>query len=141
MKVTLILFLNIFLVVSNCSNDKKATKDLQQKTENWELTLMRSGSKAGKKEQTLPYKENYIFKDSTFTKSRLDGNEYKEAWGTYKKTKTEEGVYYNLTFDHTSYISESCLDEKTEHLLLREDGKMQNSSMMCDKPYKEYSIE
>ena len=62
MKVTLIVILNIFLVVSNCSDDKKTTKNIQEKTENWELTLMRSGSITGNEEQPLPYKENYIFK-------------------------------------------------------------------------------
>lgn len=139
MKVGLVLFINIFLVVSNCSDDKKTTKDTQEKTENWELTLMRSGSKADNENQTLPYKENYAFKDSTFIKSRLEGNEYEEAWGSYKKSKTEEGIYYKLNYDHTAHITGSCTGNDSEDLLLREDGKLQNTWMMCDGPFKVYS--
>jgi len=138
MKVTLILLLNIFFLVSNCSNDQNA-ENVQKKTENWELTLFKSGSRAGGKDQSLPYKESYEFKDSTFIKSRLDGNVYEGAWGTYKKTKTIEGIYYNLNYDHTAYITGSCTGDQSEDLLLREDGKLQNTWMMCDGPFKEYS--
>ena len=117
MKVTLIVILNIFLVVSNCSDDKKTTKNIQEKTENWELTLMRSGSITGNEEQPLPYKENYIFKDSTFIKSQQNSYEYIEAWGTYKKVKTEEGIYYKLSYDHTGYITGGCSGDEIEDLL------------------------
>ncbi len=140
MKFSLILFLNIFLLVSNCQGDLKTTNSDLEKTEKWELTLMKSGSRTGNEEQSLPYKESYTFKtDSTFTKSRQDLTEYAEGWGTYKKNKTTEGIYYNLIYNHTANITGGCTGDTSEDLLLREDGKLQNTWMMCDGPFKEYS--
>ncbi|TVZ51477.1 hypothetical protein [Dokdonia sp. Hel_I_53] len=108
--------------------------------ETWELITMQRGSLAGAESQPLPYQEHYEFLvDMTFKKNRDEKDTSLSGSGTYKTNTTEEGIYYNLSYKNTApSLIGSCTGNKTETLLLKPDGKLQNSWAMCDGPFKVY---
>ena len=134
--LTAAAILGIFLL--SCKESKSIyTADT---SEAWELTTMQSGSMAGASEQPLPYQEHYnFFDDKTFEKNREDKGITVSGSGTYNTSIAEEGLYYNLLYTTTSpLLIGSCTGNKTETLLLKPNGNMQNSWAMCDGPYKVY---
>ncbi len=139
MKHAALFFCIIIFLLISCK-ESKTVYSPNDTSETWELVTMQSGSFAGANAQPLPYQEKYIFfEDLSFTKSRTEDNQSLEGSGSYKKTSSDEGIYYSLTYDISPpNLLGTCTGTANENLLLRPDGKLQNSWAMCDGPFKVY---
>ena len=118
--------------------EKNATSNSQGET--WKLIEMTSGMVSpSSEEEELPMSQTYVFTPKMkFTKNQTKDAFTIEASGTYTTKKTSEGVFYTLKYTEGLQIVGSCSGNDSEELLLRKDGKLQNSWMMCDGPLLVY---
>lgn len=118
--------------------EKNATSKPQGET--WQLIEMTSGMVSpSSEEDELPMSQTYVFTpEMKFTKNQTKDAFTIEASGTYTTKKTSEGVFYTLKYTEGLQIVGSCTGNDSEELLVRKDGKLQNSWMMCDGPLLVY---
>jgi hypothetical protein len=88
----------------------------------------------------LEWQEYYIlYKNNSFTKSRLQEGVLYEATGTFKYVNSEEGEYLELSYPVDSGIISNCSEEPVERLLVKSDDYIiGNSWLACDGPGLEY---
>ena len=129
--------ISLLFLVSACG-DKITTSDI--KGETWQLVKMTAGMvPPSDQEAELSMSQTYVFTpEMTFTKQQTKDAFTIEASGTYTTKETSEGIYYSLKYTEGLQIVGSCTGNDNEELLLRKDGKLQNSWMMCDGPLLVY---
>ena len=87
----------------------------------------------------LPWQETYTFQpDSTFTKTRQQGTQRREASGTFSVRKDATGRALTLTYPTDSDLLTNCSATPQESLLLKENTVLIGSSEACDGPRLEY---
>lgn len=126
------------LLITSCT-EKQSTAQ-SSNTETWNLVSMTSGSMISDSTDTaLAFQQTYSFNDdATFSKTQTGNGSKLQATGTYTKQNSAEGTYYTLKYATAHEIVGSCTGRDSETLLLRPDGKLQNSWMMCDGPFLVY---
>jgi hypothetical protein len=132
--------ISLLFLVSACGG-KITTSDI--KGETWQLVEMTAGMvPPSDQEAELSMSQTYVFTpEMTFTKQQTKDASTTEASGTYTTKETSEGVFYSLKYTEGLQIVGSCTGNGNEELLLRKDGKLQNSWMMCDGPLLVYEKE
>lgn len=86
----------------------------------------------------LPWKETFTFQaDSTFTKTRKQGDETLEASGTFSVRGTGPARSIRLTYPAKDKLVNNCTATPQETLLLEADTLI-SSSQACDGPRLEY---
>ncbi|WP_405252920.1 hypothetical protein [Dokdonia sp. Asnod3-C12] len=129
--------ISLLFLVSACGG-KITTSDI--KGETWQLVEMTAGMVSpSDQEAELSMSQTYVFTpEMTFTKQQTKDASTIEASGTYTTKETSEGIFYSLKYTEALQIVGSCTGNDNEELLLRKDGKLQNSWMMCDGPLLVY---
>ncbi|WP_339844361.1 hypothetical protein [uncultured Dokdonia sp.] len=129
--------ISLLFLVSACGG-KNTTSDL--KGEIWQLVEMTAGMvPPSNQEAELSMSQTYVFTpEMTFTKQQTKDASTIEASGTYTTKETSEGIFYSLKYTEGLQIVGSCTGNDNEELLVRNDGKLQNSWMMCDGPLLVY---
>ncbi|WP_379953202.1 hypothetical protein [Dokdonia sp. R78006] len=127
-----------FLFLVSACGGKITTSDI--KGETWQLVEMTAGMVSpSDQEAELSMSQTYVFTpEMTFTKQQTKDASTIEASGTYTTKETSEGIFYSLKYTEALQIVGSCTGNDNEELLLRKDGKLQNSWMMCDGPLLVY---
>jgi len=125
--------ITILLLVSACGN-KNTTSNVEGET--WQLIEITAGMVSpSDQEAELSMRQTYVFTpEMTFTKQQSKDGSTIEASGTYTTKETSEGIFYTLKYTEGLQIVGSCTGNDSEELLVRKDGKLQNSWMMCDGP-------
>jgi len=81
----------------------------------------------------------YVFQpDSTFTKTRQQGNQRQEASGTFSVRNAATGRALTLTYPADNDLITNCSALPKEGLLLQETGVLIGSAAACDGPRLEY---
>ncbi|WP_144784035.1 hypothetical protein [Dokdonia sp. Hel_I_63] len=129
--------ISLLFLVSACGG-KITTSDI--KGETWQLVEMTAGMvPPSDQEAELSISQTYVFTpEMTFKKQQTKDASTIEASGTYTTKETSEGIFYSLKYTEGLQIVGSCTGNDNEELLLRKDGKLQNSWMMCDGPLLVY---
>ncbi|WP_298325197.1 hypothetical protein [uncultured Dokdonia sp.] len=132
--------ISLLFLVSACG-DKNTTNNVEGET--WQLIEMTAGMVSpSDQEAELSMNQTYVFTpEMTFTKQQTKDASTIEASGTYTTKETSEGIFYSLKYTEGLQIVGSCTGNDNEELLLRKDGKLQNSWMMCDGPLLVYEKE
>lgn len=125
------------LLLNSCKESNVTTSS---NSEAWKLVSMQSGMVAySEKEETLTMSQTYTFKaDETFTKTQTSEGKTLTGSGTFTTAAAEDGIFYTLAYYQRNEIVGSCAGRDSENLLLRTDGKLQNSWRMCDGPLLVY---
>ena len=128
---------SMLLLVSTCG-DKNSKNDIEGDT--WQLIEMTAGMVApSNQEAELSMSQTYVFgQDMSFNKQQTNDESTLKGYGTYTTKETSEGFFYMLKYTDGLQIVGSCTGQDNEELFLREDGKLQNSWMMCDGPLLVY---
>ncbi|UOG72884.1 hypothetical protein MTX78_12170 [Hymenobacter tibetensis] len=140
MKKVLLLSLSLASLVS-CQKEDSAefkvgaypqTWQLVKSTSSWTNTVVTGAN--------LPYQEKYVFQaDSTFTKTRQEGDQTTEASGTFSVRTFSDGQYATLTYPEASNLIGSCTTiSLKEHLALKSNDTIRNTWEACDGPRLEY---
>ncbi|WP_405224599.1 hypothetical protein [Dokdonia sp. Asnod1-B02] len=129
--------ISLLFLVSACGG-KITTSDI--KGETWQLVEMTAGMvPPSNQEAELSMSQTYVFTpEMTFKKQQTKDASTIEASGTYTTKETSEGIFYSLKYTEGLQIVGSCTGNDNEELLVRKDGKLQNSWMMCDGPLLVY---
>jgi hypothetical protein len=138
MKNILVFFLLLATLVS-CQKEEMAAVEPYPQT--WQLVKLTGEMPSYVKTGTdLPWQETYVFRaDSTFTKTRRQGDQATEASGTFALQDFSDGQYVVLTYDTMSSIIGSCTTvELKENLALKADDTLVSTWRACDGPGLEY---
>ena len=126
----------LVLLVATCDNKETSTTD---DTEVWKLVSMETRMVKTSNQEELSMSQTYSFlADGTFVKTQSRDGKNIEGSGTFKVTTADDGTYYTLLYDQGKEIIGSCMGNDNEELRIRDDGKLQNSWMMCDGPMLVY---
>jgi hypothetical protein len=141
MKNLLILPISLLLLAA-CQKEKveKLETDGTTYPQTWQLVQM-SGNfpPVTKTGADLPWQETYVVQaDSTFTKTRQQGTQRKEASGTFSIRNGATGLALILTYPADNDILTNCSAAPKEGLLLQENGILMGSAAACDGPRLEY---
>jgi hypothetical protein len=119
----------------------KVETDITTYPQTWQLVEMSGDSPPFTKTGAdLPWQETYVFQpDSTFTKTRQQGTQRKEASGTFSVRNTATGLALTLTYPADNELITNCSAIPKEGLLLKETGVLIGSSAACDGPRLEYN--
>ncbi|WP_375436394.1 hypothetical protein [uncultured Hymenobacter sp.] len=88
----------------------------------------------------LPWQETYVFQaDSTFTKTRQQGQQIAEARGTFSVRNFSDGQYTILTYAAANSLIGSCTTQALqETLVFRANDTLVSTWQACDGPGLEY---
>lgn len=134
-------FLSLFLGVSLISCNEEDGFDPDLYPQKWQLVKIYYGIvNSGSTGDNLDWQEYYIlYKNQSFTKSRLQEGILYEATGTFKYVNSDEGDYLELNYPVDSGIISNCSEEPVERLLVKSvDYMIGNSWLACDGPGLEY---
>jgi hypothetical protein len=130
----------ILLSLSACQKEDLVEAKVNAYPQTWQLVQMTGNfpvfTKTG---ADLPWQETYVFRsDSTFTKTRQQGNQLGEASGTFSVRDDAAGQTLTLTYPADSDLLTNCSAVPKEMLLLKADDVLIGSSEACDGPRFEY---
>lgn len=134
-------FLSLFLGVSLISCNEEDGFDPDLYPQKWQLVKIYYGIVNSESTgDNLDWQEYYIlYKNQSFTKSRLQEGILYEATGTFKYVNSDEGDYLELNYPVDSGIISNCSEEPVERLLVKSvDYMIGNSWLACDGPGLEY---
>jgi hypothetical protein len=145
LKQTLLVMKTIFayllLLTTIFSCQKEEMTEVEPYPQTWQLVkltgqipnFVRTGA-------DLPWQETYVFNaDSTFKKTRQQGDQVTEASGTFTLQDFSDGQYVVLTYNTASNIIGTCTPtELKETLVLETDDTLVSTWQACDGPGLEY---
>lgn len=136
---TILISLSATFLLSTCADKKNSNSE---NDDVYILVSIKQGmTNSSDNNGELSMNQSYSFSDDgNFIKSQTSKRNTLELFGvgTYANEKTEEGISYYLNYKEHNGIVGSCSGNNQEELLLRKDGKLQNSWMMCDGPFLVY---
>lgn len=136
---TILISLSATFLLSTCADKKNSNSE---NDDVYILVSIKQGmTNSSDNNGELSMNQSYSFSDDgSFIKSQTSKSNILELFGvgTYTNEKTEEGIFYYLNYKEHNGIVGSCSGNNQEELLLRKDGKLQNSWMMCDGPFLVY---
>jgi len=140
MKNVLQLSLLLAALVS-CQKDNSVEPNADAYPQTWQLVKLTSDwTNVVKTGADLPWQETYVFQaDSTFTKTRQQGDQLLQAKGTFSLRNFSEGQYATLTYAAASSLIGSCTTSTLkETLVLQPDQTLVSTWRACDGPGLEY---
>ncbi|UOQ68339.1 hypothetical protein [Hymenobacter volaticus] len=140
MKNILVLFLSLASLVS-CQEDNSVEPEANAYPQTWQLVKL-TGQIPNyiKTGADLPWQETYVFQgDSTFTKTRQQGDQLLQASGTFSLRNFSDGQYATLTYAAANSIIGSCTTSiLKETLVIKANDTLVSTWLACDGPGLEY---
>ncbi|SFQ57862.1 hypothetical protein [Hymenobacter arizonensis] len=107
----------------------------------WRLVKLTGSIPGAKTGANLPFQETVLFRaDSTFLKTRLQGDQYTEARGTFSRQNGADGRrYVLLAYAVAGPLVRSCVaNASTEGLAFEGNETLISSTQACDGARLEY---
>jgi hypothetical protein len=141
MKTITILTLVLATAVFSCSDKFVENEKQVDGPKKWQLVKMIASWSV--KETTgsdMNWQEHYIFNpDGTFSKSRTQDGQVKEASGTYVIDATDKTIML-LTYKTGFDLLASCMGNQSEQLRIESPDLIVGTWRMCDGPGLEYKL-
>ncbi len=140
MKNIFAIILFVFFLTS-CTNDDEIDPSLLPH----KFVMVSMSGMVPNSERTgddMDWQEYYIFdSDSTFLKSRTEGDKTIEEEGIYKTKIMVDGEYMLLSYPKESEIIGSCQHQPSETLFIIDRDHLRNTWGACDGPVLSYKRE
>jgi len=137
----LLLFSLVLATLGSCKKEDLVEAPAAAYPQTWQLVKL-TGQIPGYSQTgaELPWQETYVFQaDSTFSKTRQQGNSVVEARGTFSVRDFLNGQYAILTYAAANSIIGSCTaNTRKETLSIKADDTLLSTWMNCDGPGLEY---
>ncbi|MCM4157155.1 hypothetical protein DHD80_14195 [Gramella sp. AN32] len=120
--------------LENVDQPQLSTNDYPQQWKLFKMTGSFDGSETTGEE--MEWQETYYFyQDKSFKKVRIKNNISVEAKGSFEILMSDEEAAFILTYNQPSELIGNCTGDLKEHLSLRENNTvLQSSWMACDGP-------
>ncbi|QJX48770.1 hypothetical protein HMJ29_18345 [Hymenobacter taeanensis] len=138
---------NLFLVsvlsatLFSCQKEGVAQAELNDYPQTWRLVKMTGQFPASVTTgSALPWQETLAFRaDSTFTKTRKQGDQKAETTGTFSLRRNADRQSVILTYPSKQELVNNCVASPKETLIFNADTLV-SSALACDGPRLEYKL-